>query len=235
MKSTLLHGFTFAAALFVLYACDDNNDQCASDQDCESDEICNSGSCESQSSGNRDTGRPRDVESIDAVDSAAIDTQPETVATDLSAEPVEDADSGGGAETTPEVSIDESPDIAGLLSTECLGFCTALCDFLWECGKQDTTCVTRCAQSPRYQQLSAAACTEGADAIGIEEDCSLWTSCGGSECAIDEMCLLGLGYQCVLICDQNQTEPSCPSGSICFGVDDANGSRLQSLGMCVGF
>ena len=235
MKERLLFGAILLSVLFFSAACDSDDAECVDDGDCESGEVCNSGFCESETAGNRDTGRPRDVEGVDVSDSGTVDTQPDTVVTDTSADPGEDADGGGGAETTPEVTVDESLDIAGLLSPECETFCTALCDFLWECGKEDTTCLTRCAESPRYQQLSAAACTEGSHVIGME-DCALWMDCGGVECGIDEMCLnLVVMYECAPICDLTQSEPACTGSDTCRAVGDASGTEMTALGMCFGF
>lgn len=152
---------------------------------------------------------------VPIVDTNIPDTNvPDTVVTDTSASDLVDA--------------------ASLVSAECLGFCNALCTFLEACDKHVPSCVLTCAQSPRYQQLSAAACNEGTAVIGLE-DCRLWRDCNGMSCAIDEMCLEiipGLSYECAPICDRTQAEPPCPGGVRCTAVTDAAMRVMTSLGMC---
>jgi hypothetical protein len=129
---------------------------------------------------------------------------------------------------------DPTGDPLASLSRECAGFCEALCEFLLECGKDDPTCLQRCGSSARFQALSPAACTEGAQVIGLER-CPLWLDCGGRECAIDHMCLEvlpNLSYQCAAICDHTQSAPACTGGASCQTVTDANNRVMSALGMC---
>ncbi len=172
-----------------------------------------------------DRGRRSTASNNDAAQSDA------TTAVDQSDDLPVTPDSG-----TEDATTDTSPETAApdLLSPECTGFCTALCTFLLDCGKEDPECETTCAQSTRYQQMSPAACTEATAVIGLEA-CPLWLDCGGTACAIDEMCLEilpGISYECAPVCDLGQATPVCPGGDNCTPVNDANGRRMTSFGMC---
>ena len=158
----------------------------------------------------------------------------DTVTSDMDPADMSPAEMSVDTTVSDTATPEDLVDAAGLVSAECLGFCNALCTFLEECDKHIPNCVVTCAQSPRYQQLSTAACNEGTAVIGLE-DCRLWRDCGGQSCAIDEMCLEiipGLSYECAPICDLTQAAPACPGDVRCTAVTDAAMHVMRSLGMC---
>jgi hypothetical protein len=223
----------------LLVACEDDADSCNGVEDCAAGENCYDGQCRAESTAS-DGDRRRGTSGPDTrADSSPSDgdggAAPEVTSIEEMSEDTCALNCGDSpADSEPADSALDSPDVSALLGPECLGFCQTLCSFLEECGKHDDTCVTTCAQSPRYQQLSAAACTEGSHVIGLEA-CALWLDCGGDACALDEMCLEiipGLSYQCAPICDRTQSLPACPPDVDCAAVVDANGSNMSSIGMC---
>ena len=163
------------------------------------------------------------------------DTRIQDIAADEGTEPdLAQEDTPVVDTAVPDTTVEDIGDAASLVSPECLGFCNALCTFLEECDKHIPNCVLTCAQSPRYQQLSAAACNEGTSVIGLE-DCRLWRDCNGMSCAIDEMCLEiipNFSYECAAICDLRQAAPACPGDVRCTPVTDAASHIMTSLGMC---
>ncbi|MBN1945246.1 MAG: hypothetical protein JW797_06185 [Bradymonadales bacterium] len=232
--------------LLLLTGCSSGGEDiqdCTDAAQCDPGQSCIDGVCVDQA-GDLDSGlrrdlpgdapdsadQPQDLEpaDLDVGDSGEGGAEPDLAA---DGEPLESDASGDTAEAGDPV--EDTDPLAGL-SPQCAGFCQALCDFLEECGKHDPTCLVRCGQSTRIQQLSAGACSEGAHVIGLE-DCRLWLDCGGQSCAIDEMCLEIIprfSYQCAPLCDHTQAQPACPAGADCSTVADAAGSIMSSLGMC---
>jgi hypothetical protein len=237
---------------------------CAEHADCASGQVCQNGTCvDDPGRPRRDTSNVGDGSAGDVIEDASTSDEPDGTDRDGLSDDGDAGDDVGadacqadctdrecgpdpicGQSCGPDCAegftcesghcVEDTSDPLAALSPECAAFCEALCDFLLECGKDDPTCLDRCGASPRYQQLSTAACTEGADVIGLE-DCPLWLDCGGRSCAIDEMCLEvipGFSYECAAICDQTQAAPACPGGDDCNVVTDAAGRIMSSLGMC---
>lgn len=260
---TALQGLN-ALVLLALTACaadEGGGSACQSASDCGQGQTCVDGICRDDPDAD-DPRRQRDIRVPDQSDALAQDPETETDAdaspdlgdTDQPTQDVCQQDCTGrvcgndpvcGAPcgpNCPEGEVcsegtcvpDEPEDPLAALIPECATFCEALCEFLLACGKEDPSCLVRCGQSARYQALSSAACNEGTAVIGLEE-CRLWLDCGGSACAIDEMCLEvipGYSYSCAPICDRTQSVPACTGNDRCSAVADAAGREMTALGMC---